>query len=181
MEQQSSGSDTFNQGTVSDGTVDSVQPEEAGTPKPADDREEGAATAGSTTTAENTEIPNPLIEYATAEEAFTALGWQVPLPEGMTGSYTVIAGVLFQLDTVEGGCYRAGLSGSLGEDVSGDYNSYAYDEQIQADGLSLRLRGEGEGEVTLISWTADGISYSYASPTAMTTEEAVNFAKAISG
>ena len=180
-EQSSSATDTANGGTASNKPSDNVQPEEAGVPEPADEREEGAASVGSTTTAGGTEMPNPLTEYATAEEAFMALGWKAPLPKGMTGSYTVIAGVLFQLDTAEGGCYRVGLFGSLGEDVSGDYNTYAYDEQIEADGLFLRLRGENAGEVGLVSWTADGFSYSYASPTAMTTEEAINFAKAISG
>ena len=67
------------------------------------------------------------------------------------------------------------------EDVSGDFNSYAYDVRIETDGLSLRLRGEEAGQAALISWTDGSFSYSYAAPAAMTEEEAITFAKSISG
>lgn len=128
-----------------------------------------------------TGIANPVVDYATAAEAFSALGWEVSLPEGMDGSAAVIDGTLFQLQSPDGACFRAGETAYWGEDVSGDYNMYDYDVRIEKENLSLRLRGEVPGAASLLSWTANGFSYSYFSPSAMTEEEAVTFVEAISG
>lgn len=128
-----------------------------------------------------TGIANPVVEYAAAAEAFSALGWKVRLPEGMEGAAAVIDGTLFQLQSPDGACFRAGETAYWGEDVSGDYNMYDYDVRIEKENLSLRLRGKVSGEASLLSWTANGFSYSYLSPSAMTEEEAVTFVEAISG
>ena len=140
-----------------------------------------SGTASSGSGSANALLPNPAVSYPSAEEAFAALGWAVTLPEGVSGSVSVTDGSLFQLDMADGGCYRAGETRTWGEDVSGDFNSYAYDVRIETDGLSLRLRGEEAGQAALISWTDGSFSYSYAAPAAMTEEEAITFAKSISG
>lgn len=142
---------------------------------------EADGTASSGSGSANALLPNPAVSYPSAEEAFAALGWAVTLPEGVSGSVSVTDGSLFQLDMADGGCYRAGETRTWGEDVSGDFNSYAYDVRIETDGLSLRLRGEEAGQAALISWTDGSFSYSYAAPAAMTEEEAITFAKSISG
>ena len=143
----------------------------------------GAAESGASggSGADNAGLPNPMVDYPTAADVFAALGWSVELPEGMDGDCFVIDGDLFQLDTAEGGCFRAAQMAVWGDDISGDYNSYPYDVRIEMEGLSLRLRGETAGQASLVSWVADGFSYSYASPEPMNEKEAVDFAKTISG
>lgn len=162
---------------------DSLSPSQAASESAGDGVEarEAGGTASSGSGSANALLPNPAVSYPSAEEAFAALGWAVTLPEGVSGSVSVTDGSLFQLDTADGGCYRAGETRTWGEDVSGDFNSYAYDVRIETDGLSLRLRGEEAGQATLISWTDGSFSYSYAAPAAMTEEEAITFAKSISG
>lgn len=143
----------------------------------------GAAESGASggSGADNAGLPNPMVDYPTAADAFAALGWSVELPEGMDGDCFVIDGDLFQMDTADGGCFRAAQMAVWGDDISGDYNSYPYDVRIEMEGLSLRLRGETAGQASLVSWIADGFSYSYASPEPMNEKEAVDFAKTISG
>ena len=162
---------------------DSLSPSQATSESAGDGAEarEAGGTASSGSGSANALLPNPAVSYPSAEEAFAALGWAVTLPEGVSGSVSVTDGSLFQLDMADGGCYRAGETRTWGEDVSGDFNSYAYDVRIETDGLSLRLRGEEAGQATLISWTDGSFSYSYAAPAAMTEEEAITFAKSISG
>ena len=162
---------------------DSLSPSQAASESAGDGAEarEAGGTASSGSSSANALLPNPAVSYPSAEEAFAALGWAVTLPEGVSGSVSVTDGSLFQLDMADGGCYRAGETRTWGEDVSGDFNSYAYDVRIETDGLSLRLRGEEAGQVALISWTDGSFSYSYAAPAAMTEEEAITFAKSISG
>ena len=70
--------------------------------------------------ADNAGLPNPMVDYPTAADAFAALGWSVELPEGMDGNCFVIDGDLFQLDTAEGGCFRAAQIAVWGDDISGD-------------------------------------------------------------
>ena len=162
---------------------DSLSPSQAASESAGDGAEarDAGGTASSGSSSANALLPNPAVSYPSAEEAFAALGWAVTLPEGVSGSVSVTDGSLFQLDMADGGCYRAGETRTWGEDVSGDFNSYAYDVRIETDGLSLRLRGEEAGQAALISWTDGSFSYSYAAPAAMTEEEAITFAKSISG
>lgn len=48
------------------------------------------------------------------------------------------------------------------DDVSGDYNEYAYEWQLEADGWLADCRGNVEGQAMLITWTSDNFAYSIA-------------------
>ena len=54
---------------------------------------------------------------------------------------------------------RKGLNQDT-DDVSGDYNDYAYEWDLEADGWLVHCRGNVDGQAMLITWISDNFAYS---------------------
>lgn len=113
---------------------------------------------------ESMKLSNPFIEVGSLEEAEELAGFSLKTAEKV-GDYgrqsiSVVEGemiqVLYQNDAGEEGLrVRKGLGEG---DLSGDYNSYTLDEEVEQDGVKIRLRGDGQ-RIFAASWTKGGYSY----------------------
>lgn len=113
---------------------------------------------------ESMRLPNPFIEVGSLEEAEELAGFSLKTAEKV-GNYErqsifVMEGemiqVLYQNDAGEEGLrVRKGLGEG---DLSGDYNSYKLDEEVEQDGIKIRLRGDGP-RIFAASWTKGAYSY----------------------
>lgn len=113
---------------------------------------------------ESMRLPNPFIEVGSLEEAEELAGFSLKTAEKV-GNYErqsifVMEGemiqVLYQNDAGEEGLrVRKGLGEG---DLSGDYNSYTLDEEVEQDGVKIRLRGDGP-RIFAASWTKGAYSY----------------------
>lgn len=113
---------------------------------------------------ESMRLPNPFIEVGSLEEAEELAGFSLKTAEKV-GNYerqsiSVMEGemiqVLYQNDAGEEGLrVRKGLGEG---DLSGDYNSYKLDEEVEQDGVKIRLRGDGP-RIFAASWTKGAYSY----------------------
>lgn len=113
---------------------------------------------------ESMRLPNPFIEVGSLEEAEELAGFSLKTAEKV-GDYgrqsiSVMEGemiqVLYQNDAGEEGLrVRKGLGEG---DLSGDYNSYTLDEEVEQDGVKIRLRGDGP-RIFAASWTKGAYSY----------------------
>ena len=113
---------------------------------------------------ESMKLPNPFIEVGSLEEAEELAGFSLKTAEKV-GDYgrrsiSVMEGemiqVLYQNDAGEEGLrVRKGLGE---EELSGDYNTYTLDEEVEQDGVKIRLRGDGQ-RIFAASWTKGGYSY----------------------
>ena len=113
---------------------------------------------------ESMKLSNPFIEVGSLEEAEELAGFSLKTAEKV-GDYgrqsiSVVEGemiqVLYQNDAGEEGLrVRKGLGEG---DLSGDYNSYTLDEEVEQDGVKIRLRGDGP-RIFAASWTKGAYSY----------------------
>ena len=113
---------------------------------------------------ESTRLPNPFIEVGSLEEAEELAGFSLKTAEKV-GNYerqsiSVMEGemiqVLYQNDAGEEGLrVRKGLGEG---DLSGDYNTYTLDEEVEQGGVKIRLRGDGP-RIFAASWTKGAYSY----------------------
>lgn len=122
-----------------------------------------AGTSNPEGTQPQSEIPNPLEQQAAAE-AFKALGITMDAPDFATDvTYYTIGGKIAEVIFTFGGAeytYRAALGD---EDISGVYDTFtqAFTMQMQreADVIPVSAVTGAEGG-TLVTWAADGVSYS---------------------
>ncbi len=110
---------------------------------------------------ESTQIPNPIVEYKTLEEAQKAVGFDFKVPEEVKGfenkNVSVISNELIQViysnDNNEV-CVRK-AKGS--DDISGDYNVYKDINKEKINGVTLRGENDKVGSAV---WTKGEYSYS---------------------
>lgn len=117
------------------------------------------------------QIPNPITEYPTLEEAAAAAGFDVTVPETVD-SYSEKVFQVFNANTSDAMfevIYRDGgeepenivhIRKAPGtEDISGDYNQYAESNTVAVGDIQITMRGEN-GQVHLATWTNGGYTYS---------------------
>ena len=119
------------------------------------------------TISDNTQIPNPWTDYASAAEAAQAAGFDLTAPDEISGvsekRYQVMnsedGDVIFEIDYVSGEERAAYVHKAPGaDDVSGDYNNYAETETVSIGSRSVTMKGE-DALVKLAVWTAGDYSY----------------------
>lgn len=122
---------------------------------------------------DDTRISNPFLSCSSLEEARSAAGFSITLPEG---SYTfqVLPGSLLQASG-EGLTIRKGTGGA---DVSGDYTAYPRTGTLTAGGNQVTWRGTDD-QIMVAVWTADGYTFSVSSDDGLTPEELTSLAAAI--
>lgn len=116
-------------------------------------------------------MPNPWSEYDSLADAENAAGINVSVPEEIAGG---TADAYRVLDTAEHGFIeiiyadkadgdetaRVRKAGDTEEaDISGDYNTYAYSAELDADGVKISVRGDADDTIKLAVWQNDGSSY----------------------
>lgn len=114
-----------------------------------------------------TQLPSPLTEYGTVEEAAKAVDFKVRVPAAFRDmtieSVNVVTGETLQIDYADGVCYRvsgATLRNELGSgDISGDYTEYARVSTVSVSGQSVTVKGDNAG-IMLAVWGDDANSFS---------------------
>lgn len=116
----------------------------------------------STKGADQTQIPNPFVEYQTLTEAEQAAGFTFKMPEQIDGykqaAISVMDGKMQQV-VYEKGESQITLRKMAGtDDISGVYIDYAKKDQVTIDGHQTELRGDGT-RVYVAVWNNGGYTY----------------------
>lgn len=115
---------------------------------------------------ETAQIPNPWTDYDSKDAAAQAAGFDLAVPDEISGcsekSYRVLSAagdVMFEIIYASGEDETARIRKAPGaNDVSGDYNEYAETETVDVDGGSVTMKG-ADGLVELAVWTNGDYSY----------------------
>lgn len=135
--------------------------------KPAAKPEKPAQTEqAETTDTENVQIPNPWTDYDSKDAAAQAAGFDLAVPDDISGcsekSYRVLSAagdVMFEIIYASGGDETARIRKVPGaDDVSGNYNEYAETETVDVGGVRVTMKG-ADGLVKLAVWTNGDYSY----------------------
>ena len=115
---------------------------------------------------DNTQIPDPFVEYSTIAEAAAASGIQFIVPANIPEGYSrdtvsAIKGELIQASYTAGSDKSAEILFKKGvgkDDVSGDYNTYKETATEKIGSVSVTLKGS-DGKVNVATWTDGNHSY----------------------
>lgn len=129
---------------------------------------------------ESTQIPNPWTDCGTLEEAAELAGFDIAVPDRIDGyPNTFIQAVkdemiqVFYSDkdmTAEDRRTVLIRKGKGSEDISGDYNKYALQEEKEMHGVKVTVKGEGETIYNAV-WTQDGYAYSISADDGLTLDQ----------
>ena len=119
-----------------------------------------------TTDTENVQIPNPWTDYDSKDDAAQAAGFDLAVPDEISGcsekSYRVLSAegdVMFEIIYASGEDETARIRKAPGaDDVSGNYNEYAETETVDVGGVRVTMKGEN-GLVKLAVWTNGDYGY----------------------
>lgn len=124
--------------------------------------------------ADAVQIPNPFTSRAGLADAAKAAGFELAVPEKVNGSprrdIQTIDGEMIQVfygDEDDEVCIRKAPGG---EDISGDYNSYAQVTAVDVDGTSVTMKGENS-LIRLALWTSGGYTYSISARSGMSSSD----------
>ncbi len=112
---------------------------------------------------DNVQLPNPIKEYNTLDEAKKAVVFKALVPGAMPEGYTLswvstINDELFQISYKNGDNEILYRTAEGTEDISGDYNVYKNEKSLKIAGIDVTIKGnEGVAKAT---WTKDGLTYS---------------------
>ncbi len=117
--------------------------------------------------AENTQIPNPWVDYATLEEAAEAAGFDIAVPDRIEGypetRIQAVEDSMIQVFYMESNSDDADSvlirKGNGTEDISGDYSEYTESTEVTMHGVEVSARGT-DGRIFTATWTQDGYAYS---------------------
>ena len=139
-----------------------AKPEKPAQTETADGKNAQAETAET----ENVQIPNPWTDYDSKDDAAQAVGFDLTVPDEISGcsekSYRVLSAegdVMFEIIYASGEDETARIRKAPGaDDVSGDYNEYAETETVDGGGVRVTMKG-ADGFVKLAVWTNGDYSY----------------------
>lgn len=116
----------------------------------------------STKGSDQTQIPNPFVEYGTLADAEKAAGFTFKVPEQINGfkqSYISVIDGKMQQVVYEKGESQVTLRKMAGtDDISGVYIDYAKKDQVAIGGHQTELRGDGTS-VFVAVWNNGGYTY----------------------
>lgn len=125
----------------------------------------GSASDTSAVLGENTQIPNPWQDFESLEEAVKAVGFDFVAPDALAGCDKVAYQAIPD-DRIIGVLYLNGEERQVsvrkapgGENISGVYSQFDKLEQVEVDGRSVTMSGDGEA-VSLATWTDGNYSFS---------------------
>lgn len=125
----------------------------------------GSASDASTVLGEDVQIPNPWKDFESLEEAVKAVGFDFAVPDTLAGCDKVAYQAIPD-DRIIGVLYLNGEERQViirkapgGENISGVYSQFDKLEQVEVDGRSVTMSGDGE-TVSLATWTDGNYSFS---------------------
>lgn len=105
---------------------------------------------------------NPIAEHASPAEAFKAAGVNINLPEYLPAGYQLQSSITIDdaiaqitWEDAEGGQISLRASKPNGEDnqdITGDYNSYAYEAVKDASDIAVVVKGDSLDEIFQATW-----------------------------
>ncbi len=161
---------------LNDASTDALQDAQIKTKKaiPEDvPEEEGAAPdAGSETF--TSMIANPWLDSGSLKEAEEDAGFEITIPDAYEGAtpsaYRSMSGNMIEIiykDASDAEIFRVRKSSEIG-DISGDYNVYDVEKDIDLKDLTITMKGNGD-DIFTATWTKDNYSY------AITVDESQHF------
>ncbi len=128
------------------------------------------------------QIPNPFVEYDSVEEAGKHIDFTVSVPDEITGypkkDISVMSDTMFQIvysNNEKEVCIRKQAGDG---DISGDYTEYTNEKSVEAEGITVRLRGD-QTKYYNLTWTNEGYAYSVYADAGLSEDEAVKLAAQI--
>jgi hypothetical protein len=136
---------------------------------------------------EPAQIANPFKDCASLDEAEQVAGFEITAPEEVSGlENTVVQAVdddMIQVyychdpENVQEGDYALFRKAAGEEDISGDYSKYAYEKEVDVDGLTVTFKGyEGNN---LAVWNDGEYSYSIYSTEELSDEAMANLVRTL--
>lgn len=119
------------------------------------------------------QVVSPIVDYDSLDDAARAVGFSLTAPESVEGygekSVQVIDGGMIQIIFSDGENRLFIRKQAGGEDISGDFNSYAEVKTVSVDGCDVTFKGNG-GTVSTAIWTDGGCSYAVISDVPMSAD-----------
>lgn len=141
--------------------------------------ESGTEEAESTTASVESEsvgMANPFREFASLEEANAYAGVTLALPETYIDGARIsaMADYMVELVYTEGETeYTFRTSKPADEDISGDFNTYTYEDILNIGDTSVIIKGEGE-DIFVAIWSIGDQSYSLSISNGISKQEMQN-------
>lgn len=125
---------------------------------------------------DNTQIPNPVKDYATAGDAADTLSFEPNIPVQAPESYTMKS-----TSTIDGGLLQIIYEGGHDKvvdnltfrtakgdkDISGDFNVYSEESTVKISDIDIKTKGNG-GKINNAFWTESSMSYTITSEQGIT-------------
>lgn len=136
-----------------------------------------ASSSESSASSENTQLPNPIKAYETAELAAASLDFTPAMPSALPEGFELTAvstinDEMLQLGYTNGEdkiTYRC-ANASEGGDISGDFNSYKEESQVDIGEAAVTVKGSGDG-AALAVWENDGLYFSVSASPELSLEQ----------
>lgn len=121
------------------------------------------------------QIPNPIIEYNTVDEAKASLGIDASIPTALPAGYelskiTTISNTALDLTYVNGESELSYRTAKSLEDISGDYNTYEFTKTAEINGYEISYSGNGQ-KVHNAKWNNGEFSFSIYADNGITFDE----------
>ena len=132
------------------------------------DTAEAQAATGETIAEESVEIPNPWSDVASADEAASGAGIDsfdlapagTDTPNGPLdfGQFRCMDGVAEAIGNIGAGIIK--VRKGIGDDISGDYNTYEYTWDVTAGDITAHCSSNlSETQAQLVEWTSGDYSF----------------------
>ncbi len=140
-------------------------------------------TKAGTTDSDSVQIPNPLVSYDSIEKAAKVLGFNPNTPSYVPAGFSqedisVIAGEIAQVTYTDKDGNNISYRVAKGsEDISGDYNVYSINKEVQVNGAKVTLHGNDK--ISSAVWTNDGYTYAVFMDKGIDEADMINFVAGI--
>lgn len=129
-------------------------------------------------------VPNPVVSYDSVEDAVMTVGHLCPLSteyDVYEKKAQVIDGSMVQIvySDDQGKVLTLREERRPSGDISGVYNTYAYNDTIQVDGVDVDVRGDSENSILVVTWNDGAYSHSINYEAGRSNEEVTNVVREI--
>ena len=135
----------------------------------------GGCTSGAGISSEVAQA-DPWVEVDSLEEAEEGLGFELTVPDmsdyGEEEVYRVCVALMeIEIQYVTDGEQGAYIRKAADDgDISGDYDKYAYEEEVAVGENTVTFKGASEGEINLAVWNAGDYAYCVGIPEGVSSE-----------
>ena len=111
------------------------------------------------------QIANPVVDYDTVEDAVIQVGHLSPIPTIYTRynqKASVINNTLIQIvfSDDEGKILTLREEARPSGDISGNYNTYPYENTFESNGNIVTIKGDSKDSIKLVTWNNGAYSHS---------------------